>query len=383
GNAEIGANVGQIAFDAAGDLYFTDTNNQRVRRIDYTTGIIRTIAGTGAAGYGADNIGALRSAIDNPTGVGVDSQGQVYIISGTTVSTAQVIRKVTATGILTYVPTVKGTSSLLPVVMTNTGNSTEVLTNWAITGPDPGDYSVDPTTTSCLLTPGAQLASGQTCQIGFKFTPQTAGWRSADFVMLNNTSRNSNTIELFGTGVLASATFKITSPSGGSSWKSGTAVTFSVSVTSTTSPAPTGTVQFKVDGSNYGSPVTLSSGAASTSVTGLTQASHTLSATYSGDSNYAPGGPVSVTINVTPVAASTPQVSLTPVLRPAASCQSSAYGVTVTTVSGIPTGSVQLLNGNTVLTTNRLSNGKAVLMAPSLPPGRYSFTARYSGDNQN
>jgi sugar lactone lactonase YvrE len=383
GNAEISAKIGQIAFDAAGDLYFTDTNNQRVRRIDYTTGIIRTIAGTGAAGYGADNIGALRSALDNPTGVGVDSQGQVYIISGTTVSTAQVIRKVTAIGVLTYSNTVKGTSFLLPVVITNTGNSTEILTNWALTGPDPGDFSVDPTTTSCLLTPGSQLASGQTCQIGFKFTPQTTGWRSADFVMLNNTSLNSNTIELFGTGVLQSATFKITSPSGGSNWTSGTAVPFSVTVTSTSSPAPTGTVQFKVDGANYGGPVTVSSGGASTSVTGLTQTSHTLSATYSGDSNYAPGGPVSVTINVTAVAAFTPQVSLTPLLRAAASCQSSAYWATVTTPSGIPTGSVQLLNGNTVLTTNRLGNGRALLIVPSLPPGKYSFTARYSGDSQN
>lgn len=62
---------------------------------------------------------------------------------------------------------------------------------------------------------------------------------------------------------------------------------------------PTGTVQFKVDGSNYGSAVTLSSaGTASTSVTGLTVTTHTLSATYSGDSNYAAAGPISVSITV-------------------------------------------------------------------------------------
>src|SRR6185437_1755492 len=54
GNAEIGARAGQIAFDAAGDLYFTDTANQRVRRIEYITGVIRTVAGTGTAGYTGD-----------------------------------------------------------------------------------------------------------------------------------------------------------------------------------------------------------------------------------------------------------------------------------------------------------------------------------------
>ncbi|MGC2636640.1 MAG: hypothetical protein WA294_05655, partial [Acidobacteriaceae bacterium] len=55
GNAEIGSLIGQIAFDVAGDLYFTDTNNQRVRMINVTTGIITTIAGSGTAGYVGDN----------------------------------------------------------------------------------------------------------------------------------------------------------------------------------------------------------------------------------------------------------------------------------------------------------------------------------------
>jgi len=56
-NAEIGSAVGQIAFDIAGDLYFSDTANQRVRRIDTVTGIINTIAGNGTAGYTGDGLG--------------------------------------------------------------------------------------------------------------------------------------------------------------------------------------------------------------------------------------------------------------------------------------------------------------------------------------
>ncbi|MGC2636670.1 MAG: hypothetical protein WA294_05805, partial [Acidobacteriaceae bacterium] len=53
--AEIGGAIGQMAFDVAGNLYFSDTNNQRVRMINVTTGIITTIAGSGTAGYVGDN----------------------------------------------------------------------------------------------------------------------------------------------------------------------------------------------------------------------------------------------------------------------------------------------------------------------------------------
>ena len=54
GNAEIGASVGQFAFDIAGNFYFTDTANNRVGRIDGATGMIDTIAGNGTPGYVGD-----------------------------------------------------------------------------------------------------------------------------------------------------------------------------------------------------------------------------------------------------------------------------------------------------------------------------------------
>ena len=43
--AEISSKIGQMAFDIFGNLYFADSGNQRVRRIEATSGIIRTIAG--------------------------------------------------------------------------------------------------------------------------------------------------------------------------------------------------------------------------------------------------------------------------------------------------------------------------------------------------
>jgi hypothetical protein len=382
GSAEIGLAVGQMAFDAAGDLYFTDTDNQRVRRIEYNTGIIRTIAGNGIAGYTDDGSLATLAELSYPTGVGVDSQGQVYIISGTgsTSGGAQVIRKVTPTGRAYFGNILKGASASATVLVTNTGNSSETLTSATFTGPATADYSINPATTSCVLTPGSQIFAGQTCQIGFTFKPSALGSRDASYVLLNNTVNDSNTIQMLGGEVLPSASFKITSPTSGASFTSGTAVTFSVSVTSSSGPAPTGTVQFKVDGANFGSPVTISSGAASTSVTGLSTAAHTLSATYSGDANYAAGGPVSVGITVT-AAIVLPRVTLAPMMQAAnASCGQNSYEVIVSSGSGVPTGTVQLLSGNTLLASGQLNDGQAMLTTPQLASGLYSLVAHYSGD---
>jgi MBG domain (YGX type)/Bacterial Ig-like domain (group 3)/Carboxypeptidase regulatory-like domain len=62
----------------------------------------------------------------------------------------------------------------------------------------------------------------------------------------------------------------------------------SVSFTATISPnTATGTVQFKIDGTNVGSPVTVANGSATSGATSsLTAGSHSISAVYSGDSNY-------------------------------------------------------------------------------------------------
>jgi hypothetical protein len=380
GNAEIGGTIGQIAFDAAGDMYFSDQVNQRVRRIDYNTGVIRTIAGNGTAGYTGDGSGALAAKLNTPTGVGVDSQGIVYIISSA--ASGQVIREVGPKGMLRFGSQPKGvTSSPLQVTVTNTGNSAMTLTNAVITGVNAPNFAIDTATTNCMLTAGAILYPGQTCYIGIKFTPNAVGTRQAILNLVDNTLSGDNQVILNGTGTLPSPKFTITSPANGATFHSGTAVTFSAKVTSTSSPAPTGTVQFKVDGANFGGPVTLSSGLASTSVTGLTQTNHTFSATYSGDANYAAVGPISVSIVVTAVKIG-PFVSLVPTINAAGSCAPPAFIVGVSGPSGpAPTGEVQLLDGARLLASTSLANSKATLSAQGISAGLHSLTARYAGDS--
>ncbi len=67
-----------VAVDAAGNLYLADTGNHRIRKITPSDGVIARIAGTAASGAGADGPDALQSALRSPYGVVVDKSGSVY-----------------------------------------------------------------------------------------------------------------------------------------------------------------------------------------------------------------------------------------------------------------------------------------------------------------
>jgi sugar lactone lactonase YvrE len=75
--ASLNAPLG-IAVDAAFNLYIGDTQNQRVRLVTFSTGIITTLAGSGVAGFNGDGPGAS-VAFASPSGVAVDSSGTVYV----------------------------------------------------------------------------------------------------------------------------------------------------------------------------------------------------------------------------------------------------------------------------------------------------------------
>jgi sugar lactone lactonase YvrE len=67
-----------LAYDVAGNLFFSDTYNHCIRRIDARTGVITTIAGTGAQGFAGDGGEATRALLNQPYGVVVDRGGNVY-----------------------------------------------------------------------------------------------------------------------------------------------------------------------------------------------------------------------------------------------------------------------------------------------------------------
>jgi hypothetical protein len=77
-NAQLNRPSG-VAVDAFGNVYIADLDNDRVRKVDAITGLITTIAGTGTDGYNGDNITATAAQLRNPIGVAVDALGDIYI----------------------------------------------------------------------------------------------------------------------------------------------------------------------------------------------------------------------------------------------------------------------------------------------------------------
>jgi uncharacterized protein (TIGR03437 family) len=67
-----------LALDAAGNLYIADTENGMIRKVT-PDGIITTVAGTGINGFSGDGGPATRAMLNRPKGVAVDAAGLVYI----------------------------------------------------------------------------------------------------------------------------------------------------------------------------------------------------------------------------------------------------------------------------------------------------------------
>ncbi len=170
-----------IAVDGQGNLYIADTANNRIREVVKATGIINTVVGNGTLGFSGDGGNPLAAQLNNPQGIAVDSQGNLYVSD----TQNQRIRAVTFSA-----PTTVGT-------------------------------------TTSLSTNNASAVYGQVV-----------------------------------------------------------AFTATVSPSAASGLTPGGTVQFVVDGLNYGAPVALSQGRASVSVSGLGAGVHTVGASYAGDSNF-------------------------------------------------------------------------------------------------
>ena len=76
-SARIGAPTA-IRFDGAGNLYFSDSVNHVVRKVD-TAGIITTLAGTGEPGFSPDGTPAREARLHTPSGMTVGPDGVVYV----------------------------------------------------------------------------------------------------------------------------------------------------------------------------------------------------------------------------------------------------------------------------------------------------------------
>jgi len=97
-------NEGGVAVDAAGDLFIADSGNNVVREVAASTGIITTIAGNGQPGYSGDGGAATGAALQDPIGIAVDANGDVYVsdryncVVREVVASTSIIKTIAGTG---------------------------------------------------------------------------------------------------------------------------------------------------------------------------------------------------------------------------------------------------------------------------------------------
>jgi hypothetical protein len=84
-NASLNHPLG-VAVDGSGNLFIVDNYHERVREVNAATGVITTVAGTANVGmingggwYGGDGGPATAAGLNNPVGVAVDGNGDLFI----------------------------------------------------------------------------------------------------------------------------------------------------------------------------------------------------------------------------------------------------------------------------------------------------------------
>lgn len=107
-----------VAVDQQNNLYISDTDDNRILKLNQQSGAVSVFAGTGTRGYGGDGGPATSAVLNGPQGITLDSAGNLYI----TESGNADVRKVTAgTGVITTIAS--GLSNPLSVAFDNSGQN--------------------------------------------------------------------------------------------------------------------------------------------------------------------------------------------------------------------------------------------------------------------
>ena len=193
-----------VALDSAGNLFIADLSNFRIRKVD-TSGIITTVAGNGSSGFSGDGGPATSARLRNPFGVAPDGSGNLFISD----LSNNRIRKVSfpnppavslSIADLTFGNQGVGTISTAQIVtLTNTGASLLTITSIAV--------SVDFAQTNDCVT----LAASASCTVNVTFTPTVTGLLSGDLTIASDDPSGPKLVALSGTGIAAAVSLTSTS----------------------------------------------------------------------------------------------------------------------------------------------------------------------------
>jgi hypothetical protein len=183
-----------------------------------------------------------------------------------------------------------------------------------------------------------------------------------------------------GTQTVNPATSSVVLASSGSPTIWGQNVTFTVSITPQNGGVATGTVNFS-DGATVLATVNVAGNAAVLPITTLGAGSHSVTATYSGDSNVAGGSSSTISQLVNQ---STTTATIASSADPSYLGQAVTFTATVTgQQGGAVSGNVAFKQGATTVATVGLVSGQAVYSTTYATTGTRSMTVVYAGDSNN
>jgi sugar lactone lactonase YvrE len=356
-----------VVMDPAGDLFIADTGNNKIRVVNGATSVITSVAGTGDESFSGDGGPANLARIYGTNGLYLDAVGDLYL----TDPFHNRIREISAlTAVLQYEPIRVG--KLSPP-------QSEGLVNEGNAGLDPTSFVLSSaqldTTTTCAV--GTLLLSSGSCNLAIIFAPTVLGNPVIGSVTVNSNAASVPVITLKGQVLNVNPT-TLTVTSSVNPSQVGQSVTFIATVSSANS-AVTGTMLF-LDGPTQICSVTItSSNAAACTTSTLTLGSHTITASYSGDSQdeSASSQPLIQVVK------QSPGLSLSVQPNPAVVNSNVTLTFTATSTAGTPTGSVTFYEGAVALFSANLSGGVAGYSTSQLAVGTHVIYAQYSGDSTN
>ena len=177
-NAELNGPSG-VSVDSSGAVYVADTANNRIRVI--YGGQIITVAGSGAAASTGDGASSAVAALNNPSGVVLDSVGNVYIAD----TANNEIRKINVGANALVYPTTNPGDTTAPQVVSLFDSGNQPLTLNTVSVPNgyvdlPNSSAVD-----CGTAP-ITLAPATSCSLNLAFHPATVGAYPGNVVLTDS-----------------------------------------------------------------------------------------------------------------------------------------------------------------------------------------------------
>jgi len=357
-----------IAVDAAGDLYMSDSSSDSV--VEFAPGSV--------------NGNQLVTGLISPLGVAVDLNGSLYIADS---SETSILASNRARPVTPFPNTNINTSNTAPLNVTNTGNVTLAF-NGATTTTATGNTAAFAVTAAssggCTTT--TTLTSGSACGLVATFTPTVKNTSYSETLSLvTNAANAANSGALLtGTGVFligTTTTIAVTQPTTPTiNYAQAVTVSITVVPASNAGAAPTGVVKITVDGKLQSQ--NLPANGVATVTLNPAVGTHVVSASYSGDVNYASSSN-SYSFTVLK-AVTTTALTITVGSQGANPTLTFTANVASTTATG-ETGTVSFYSGTTLLSTVNVTGTTAGATASYTTQttvfSPYSFSAVYSGDS--